>query len=417
MLRAFRAQRYRHLDTGDLRPQRINLLIGPNNSGKTTLIRAIRFAADLLFAQERGSAFLEALDARGRGDLLDRATPPPGEIELMWDLTTGPDMKGITYDLAFRVAESKDFPDGFSITRETLRYSEATDDHPAPFKFFWRDEQNPSRIHFAVRDSDKKSTHVAVDVSVKDAVFHQLTELLKSPAFYSEHYPRFERVVRDLRDYFERFYTYVGADMHPGAVIAGARRDAAVRRLDAAGAQFANVLRHREQQSGGLHEYIRLLGQLLPDLRHVRTVEVGDQALSVRLDLGEGRPFKLEEMSHGTIRAMLLALILSSPARASLLSLDEPELNLHPAWLGIVGRWILESNAAEQIVCSTHSPDLLDAFTGAFRDGAVALFVFNWPGRGVRQVTPAELDSFFDKGWELGDLYRVGEPELGGWPW
>lgn len=337
----------------------------------------------------------------------------------MWKLRTASENPELTYELAFRVAESRDFPDGFWITRERLAFAEPAPGHPQPFQFFWRDAESPAKVNFAVQTKTKRSRsrHVVVETSVKDTVFRQVSELLKRREFYDEHYPRFDKVVRELKDEFARFYTFVGAELHPGTVVGGSRRDASIRALDPAGAQFANVLRHIEQQSGGLEGYTRLLGQLLPDLRHIRTVDLSDQALTVRLDLGEGRPFKLEEMSHGTIRAMVLALILSSPSPMSLLSLDEPELNLHPAWLAIVARWILECQTAEQVILSTHSPDLLDGFTAAFREGSVALFVFNWPRPGVRSVEPAELDSFFSEGWELGDLYRVGEPELGGWPW
>jgi len=84
--------------------------------------------------------------------------------------------------------------------------------------------------------------------------------------------------------------------------------------------------------------------------------------------------------------------------------------------LRILGKWLVECRSADQILISTHSPDLLDAFTEAFRAGAASLLVFDQPGR-VRRAAPAELDSFFKEGWELGDLYRVGEPKLGGWPW
>lgn len=416
MLQGFRVRRYRHLDAEDLRFKRINLLIGPNNAGKTSLIRAIRFAADLLNPSER-SAFLDALDSRGRGDLLDRDAKVPGTIELKWEMQTEPQEPALTYELAFRVADSRDFPDGFWITHERLGFSEATPGKPSPFQFFWRDAKTPATVNFAVHDRAGHSRHLSAEVSTKDAVFQQVGELLKDPRFYQEYYARFDKVVRDLKEYFSGFRTYVGAELIPKVVIDGARRDPSVRSLDPGGADFANLLRHIEQQSGGLTAYTQLLGRLLPDLKHVRTVDVSDQALSVRLDLGEGRPFKLEEMSHGTIRAMVLALVLSSPTRTSLLSLDEPELNLHPAWLGVIARWILECRTAEQIILSTHSPDLLDAFTAAYRDGEVGLYVFNWPRRGVRPVEPAELDSFFTTGWELGDLYRVGEPELGGWPW
>ncbi|HEU4965258.1 MAG TPA: hypothetical protein VFV52_15625 [Bacilli bacterium] len=34
----------------------------------------------------------------------------------------------------------------------------------------------------------------------------------------------------------------------------------------------------------------------------------------------------------------------------------------------------------------------------------------------IHQVDPAKLELFFQNGYDLGDMYRVGEPRLGGWP-
>ncbi len=114
---------------------------------------------------------------------------------------------------------------------------------------------------------------------------------------------------------------------------------------------------------------------------------------------------------------MALAALLWNPERVSTLVIDEPELNLHPAWLKVVAGWILDHRSADQVFVSTHSPDLLDGFTEAFREGALALFVCDGTGRSIRPADPSALDSFFQRRWELGDLYRVGEPVLGGWPW
>jgi predicted ATPase len=416
MLHGFSAKRYRHLDADNLELGRLNLLVGPNNSGKSTFIKTIRFAADLLVPRGNGSAFLTALDAQGRGDVLDRSTSPPGEIELAWTLSSAPDAKALTYELGFKVGKSEDFPSGFYITRERLRYAEPAEGQSKPFWFFERNARSPGKVGFSVKDTGGKPKRLALDVSPQDTVLQQLEELLKHEQFYKDFYPNFEKVTRDVRSYFNGFHAYASAEIDPSKVLRGARRDVSVKELDHEGVQLANVLRYIDEHEG-LGEYTRVLGQMLADLREVKVVSVGDDAHSLRLDFGQGRRFKLGEMSHGTIKAMLLALLVSTPIHMSLLSLDEPELNLHPAWLRVLGRWLLECRSADQLIISTHSPDLLDAFTEAFREGQAALFVFNWPRRGVQRLEPRELDSFFREGWELGDLYRVGEPKLGGWPW
>jgi predicted ATPase len=76
--------------------------------------------------------------------------------------------------------------------------------------------------------------------------------------------------------------------------------------------------------------------------------------------------------SDGTIKAMLLALLCSTPEQTKLLTIDEPEQNMHPAWLKVIGRWLQTARSTEQIIVSTHSPDLLDQFTESFREGKVA---------------------------------------------
>lgn len=65
-------------------------------------------------------------------------------------------------------------------------------------------------------------------------------------------------------------------------------------------------------------------------------------------------------MSYGTLELMILALWLWTPEQYKLLSLDEPELNLHQAWLKTLASWIKRAESIEQLIVSTHSPDLLD---------------------------------------------------------
>lgn len=416
MLHSFRAKRYRHLDADNLPLRRFNLLVGPNNSGKSTFIKTIRFAADVLGPRTDGSAFLAALDAQGRDELLDRSSPPPGHIELAWTLSSPNSPRPLTYELDFQVGRADEFPGGFYIKGEKLRYAEPTAGHEQPFWFFERKRNDPTAIAFSVRNATGQRKTREIIVPAKDTVLQQLEELLKDPAFYSDFYPEFDKVTRDVRSYFSGFHDYASAEIEPTKVIQGARRDVSVKVLDKKCIQLANVLRYVDENVG-MGEYTRLLAQMLPDLREVKIVSVGDDAHSLRLDFGGGQRFKIGEMSHGTIKAMILAALVSSPVPTCLLSLDEPELNLHPAWLRVLGRWLLECRTAEQIIISTHSPDLLDSFTEAYRKGEVALFVFNWPRRGVQHIEPNELDPFFQEGWELGDLYRAGEPKLGGWPW
>ncbi|HEC85622.1 MAG: hypothetical protein DRR19_02505 [Candidatus Parabeggiatoa sp. nov. 1] len=65
---------------------------------------------------------------------------------------------------------------------------------------------------------------------------------------------------------------------------------------------------------------------------------------------------------------------------------------------------------------STHSPDLLDYFT----DCVTNVLRFERQGQSHFTIKPLSQNQLSDKiedGWQLGDLYRVGDPDVGGWPW
>jgi hypothetical protein len=412
MLHRFTARRYRNVDVDDLALGRLNLLVGPNNAGKSNFIRAVGFLGDLLIPRDPSNAFLSALNTRGRGDLLDRESPVPGDIDLAWTLSPASGARALTYEIGFKVDRSEAFPSGFYITKERLRDAEDADDSSWLVE---RDAKSPGTVSFPIPLPDAPAL-VPRDVSPQETLLQQRDAMfLGHWDFAPSPIKRFAEAVRDLRAYFGGVHAYVSSRIDPENVAQGVRRDVLVKDLDPDGRHLANVLRYLDQHDG-LDDYVRLLGQAIPDLRRVKPYDVSDESVSVRLDI-DGRWFKLSEMSEGTIKAMILALLVSTPVRRSLLCIDEPELNLHPAWLHILGKWLLECRSADQLMISTHSPEILDSLTPAFREGKVTLFVFKNRPRGVRRVEQKELDAFFDEGWELGDLYRVGEPKLGGWPW
>ena len=260
-------------------------------------------------------------------------------------------------------------------------------------------------------------TKAELAVEANDTVLHQTKALLKDKAFYEKIFPDFDRISEELIGFARGFRNYSSTDLNLRKLVDGAKIDLGVRTLDAEGAEFVNVLRHLDQQHDFLsEEYPQRLRELIPDLKRIKIIDASDVYKQLELHIG-GQKYKPREMSDGTLKALWLALLLFSPEKGSVLSIDEPELNLHPAWLKVVGGWLQRFTSAEQLFVSTHSPDLLDTFTDGFKSGDVALFVFGLGEKAMRRVDPAELESFFRDGWELGDVYRGGVPQLGGWPW
>ncbi|MBL8900919.1 MAG: AAA family ATPase [Planctomycetes bacterium] len=73
------------------------------------------------------------------------------------------------------------------------------------------------------------------------------------------------------------------------------------------------------------------------------------------------RPLRAAELSDGTLRYLLLAAALLSPRPPELLVLNEPETSLHPDLLPALGRLILQAAKRSQVVVVSHSVRLMEA--------------------------------------------------------
>ncbi|MEB3190162.1 MAG: AAA family ATPase [Snowella sp.] len=156
---------------------------------------------------------------------------------------------------------------------------------------------------------------------------------------------------------------------------------------------------------------------IFPKTRRIRSARVGRLSLTVEWFLeGNDEPFYLNEMSDGTVRMLCWAVILHSPNLPTLLVIDEPELGLHPAWLSVLAQWIKKAAEKTQIILTTHSPDLLDKFTDSL-EHVYCFYPTDANHYGIKPLSPEVLKPQLEEGWELGDLYRVGDPTVGGWPW
>lgn len=156
---------------------------------------------------------------------------------------------------------------------------------------------------------------------------------------------------------------------------------------------------------------------IFPKTRRIRAVRVGRLSLTIEWHIeGNNEPFYLNEMSDGTVRMLFWAVILYSPTLPSLLVIDEPELGLHPAWLSVLAQWIKQASEKTQIILTTHSPDLLDKFTDRL-ENVYCFYPTDVHHYGLKPLSPEALKPQLEEGWELGDLYRIGDPMVGGWPW
>lgn len=417
MLKSFSTTNYRNFEDEKLFFQKINLLVGPNNSGKTNLITAISFFADIILSERKNSAFVEQIDKHGWDDMLNRKKEKPETISMKWTINTDKRHSDLTYGLSYKIDTADQIPRGFYITDEKLGYKEASQTNQKPFMFFHCHGKYPGQGLFSVKDLNGKNKSVKLSVDVYDTVFRQLQNLLDSEKFRIEFYPNFKEVVQSVKSFFEGFYSFSSTAFDIKAIKEPVKINLDAKYLNRTASNFVNVLYYLEEKYEFLEKYADVLREVIPDLTKFKISHTTESKIDLKLQIKDDW-YKLSEMSDGTIKIMIIALLLSTPEKMSVIAFDEPELNLHPAWLKVISRWFLKMQSASQIFISTHSPDLLDGFTEVFHDKQANLYAFNLKGeKKIEQVTPNSLVEFLDEGWKLGDLYRVGEPLMGGWPW
>jgi predicted ATPase len=117
-------------------------------------------------------------------------------------------------------------------------------------------------------------------------------------------------------------------------------------------------------------------------------------------------------LSDGTLRFLALAAILLQPNPAALISIEEPELGMHPDMIRMVAQMIADASARTQLIISTHSELLLTALQEDFD----VLYAFDSGPAGTvaRHFSQKDFREWRES-HSLGELWTSGE--LGGNRW
>jgi hypothetical protein len=363
------------------------------------------------------SSFLGEVDRNGWDKMLNKNATDSDELEFNWNIIL--EKESCNYTFAFKAGS---MPGSCYITNEELSVDKPDAGKIIPFNFFKCHTVTKGVCEFSTATRrGQQNKRIEMPVSEKDTVLLQFKEMLyEKPEIDNEKIirnqlsPKFEQLQR----YFKGFLSYSSAQFNLNTI----RQPAEIRtkglNLLKDGSNFVNVLNYYKSKDIYFKKRFEdKLRELMPFLT-MTDISTEFDKLVFRLGYDQ-KQFDLYDISEGTIKALLLTLLIFLPADESysLLALDEPELNLHPAWQKLLGRWIQTVEGDRQYFISTHSPDFLDVFTDGFKNGTVGIFVFD--SNKEEQITKLSYQEIKVEleGWELGDLYRTSEPLIGGWPW
>ena len=388
MLTRFRAHGFRNLGELDLELGKLNVFIGPNNSGKSNLLDALGALQGFLTG-----------DATRGVDLGDALAELGGEQLPAWGgdqrVALGWDFEGLKYDLAFHVpGDGRRWQSDWRLEAERLEVGTLLADG------------KPSTSRDVQLTRDGQDTTIASVVgprySLGSSTGWRGNEGMKRPELAGAFAVLWQE---------SRLVLPVSCPRFPGARDQGA--EARVRGTDTlspTGNNLANLLREYEARSPFLDPVLRRMEALVKGLDRVST-EDAPNVVWVNLTVN-GHLLPLTCVSDGTVQLLRLATLLFRDVHETI-CIDEPETSLHPAWQHQVARWFLES--PKQAIICTHSPELLDEWTAAFESGEARLFTLT-EGKAQR-VDPSRFAAARADGWQAGDLYRAGDALVGGWPW
>lgn len=170
-----------------------------------------------------------------------------------------------------------------------------------------------------------------------------------------------------------------------------------------------NDLEHREDTRKFLTDEFRKFY----DTANVISSKIQGGTIQVFVhEKGLSRPVPATRLSDGTLRYLCLLSILCHPDPPPLICLEEPELGLHPDILPTIAELLIDAAQRTQLVVTTHSDILVSALSE--NPETILVCERDESGSHLRRLEADSLKKWLED-YSLGDLWRMGE--IGGTRW
>ena len=408
----------------------LNIFIGSNGSGKSNFISCLKFLKDCLTTipdESRGvSSFEDAVSKIGADRILDNTVESPAVISFAYCFS--------------QLLSNEQFPEKFStmlilslfvdrkknkviISQEFLfRGQDLNELESPPFYYYKFHDREVGKGAVSVYNTPGQNTGTHFErldnIPTNALGLTILPRLLENSQYSPDNTPAY-RTRRDLVEFISQWQFYNANNMELNQIRTSEPKiGGSDIHLSISGDNLPLVLDNLIEQDIDFEDSInQAMKSILPKTRRIRPIRSGRLSLTVEWYFEDTKePFYLSEMSDGTVRMLCWATILYSPLLPSLLVIDEPELGLHVSWMPILAEWIKRAARKTQIIITTHSPDLLDHFTDCL-ENVYCFYSEDKTHFSMKTLSQEMLDEKLKEGWQLGDLYRVGDPTIGGWPW
>jgi predicted ATPase len=379
--------------TVELRP--LNVLIGPNASGKSNFIEAfelLRAIPNSLQAHLREGGAAE--------DWVWKGNPRCTKATIAVELQRG-DAPREQYELTLGLSGQR-----LDVVEERFRQLEAPGADTPPTSYF--DIQGNS-TKVATKFIGSNGPSPTYEVHAIDRQFVKSDESIISQRRDPVAYPD----LGDLAQKFAAIYPFsswsFGRHAPQRSAVSTSVPNGALSPEGSNLPLYLNYLEHTDYQAFNL--LIANIRRFLPRFERLSTPVFGGTTQLYFHESGSNAPIPAQRLSDGTLRFVAMLAALLSPTASSIICLDEPELGLHPDAMTILAELLLEASMRTQVVVTTHSEALLSRLS----ENSDSVLVCEHLGDTtvLERLDPEKLE-FWLKKYSLGEIWRVGE--LGGNP-
>ena len=360
--------------------QPLNVLIGPNSSGKSNFIEAIRLLSYLPENLENPLLFGGGIDEyHWKGE---RLVTPEIQVNIDWKPENP-----LTYYLRFMAEESSLY-----FIEEYLGAS-PFDSPPEPiYQLF---NNGSSQLFFKEEVAEKIIEYKREDISPKknQSILSQLKDPIRYPAFSY------------LQEILPKIQFYEKLDT---GRFSGLRQS---QKINALSSQLledgSNLVVSLINQPASLRQKITdKLRTVFPTVEEIRPKIEGGRA---RLFIREKRfatETPAERLSEGALRYLCLLTLLLDPDPPPIICIEEPETGLHPHAISQIAELLIDASQRTQLIVTTHSDALISGLSEC--PEAIITCERDDEGTKLRRLDPEQIKPWLDR-YALGDLWRMGE--------
>lgn len=401
LIRTLRIENFLSYGPGseEMELQPLNVLIGPNTSGKSNLIEALR----ILRATPKDLA-APIRDGGGVGEWLWKGakTPPVAEIEATVYYPDG--LVPLRYRVSFTMSGQR-----LEIVDEVVENERVTNQSDDDVYFFYRYQSGHPVLNYRTTEAEPAGTGVGrtqrslrrEDLSPDQSVLSQR----KDP----DQLPEITYLGNQFAD-IHLYTEWVLGRYTPPRIPQKADLPEDFLLEDAS--NLGLVLNDLQQQPDTKRLLLEYLRRFYEEAQDVTTkIYSGTVQINVH-ERGLRQPIPATRLSDGTLRYLSLLTLLCHPSPPPLLCIEEPELGLHPDVLPTIAELLLEACQRTQIIVTTHSEALVSALTEV--PEAVVVCSHDDGGTHLRRLEAEPLRKWLDE-YSLGELWRKGE--IGGTRW